>query len=265
MSDPEFDQQTPVKELSKSQRRVLGVLIEKALTTPEVYPLTLKAATTACNQKSNRDPVVNYQEDFVETVFDQLRELGLCAVVHTESGRTARYRHYLRKRFTLSEGQVAILAELLLRGQQSIGELRTRASRMVAIESLEQLRTELDGLIGMDLIRSDAELDRRGVEIDHNLYTSQERQPMRQRSGGDDDSPAPMSSGSTASTPRAVTFGVPAAAAAVPASASSPQLEADIAELRTENEQLRGELQQLREDIRKLSDEFHQLRRDLGG
>lgn len=259
MSDPLTDNLPPIRELSKMQRRVLGVLIEKALTTPEVYPLTLKAATTGCNQKSNRDPVVNYQEDQVEQVFDQLRELGLCAVVHTESGRTARYRHYLRKRFTLSEAQVAILTELLLRGQQAIGELRTRAGRMVPIDSLEQLRTELEGLLQMELIRTDGSLDRRGVEVDHNLYTAHERQPMRARqseeSGTDVPTPSPSrATGTTGgSSPAPVSDGRLAA------------LESSLTELRDENTKLREELLQLRDDVRRVSDEVHQLRRDLGG
>ncbi|HVW01423.1 MAG TPA: DUF480 domain-containing protein, partial [Planctomycetaceae bacterium] len=144
---PPEEQRTPITSLSRMQRRVLGVLLEKGFTTPEQYPLTLKGATTGCNQKNNRDPITNYDEDQVEQVFDELRELGLAAVVHTESGRTARYRHYMRHRFTMSEPQLAILTELLLRGRQSLGELRTRASRMVPIDSLEDLRTALNGLM----------------------------------------------------------------------------------------------------------------------
>src|SRR5688572_25460933 len=87
----------PITSLHKVQRRVLGVLIEKGFTTPDQYPLTLKAVTTGCNQKNNRDPLTNYEEADVEQALDGLRELGLAAVVHTESGRTERYRHYMRK------------------------------------------------------------------------------------------------------------------------------------------------------------------------
>ena len=106
----------PAGPLTKPQRRVLGVLIEKAFTTPDAYPLTLKAATTACNQKSNRHPLTNFTEPDVLEVLDQLRELGLAGVVHTESGRTERFRHYMRQRFTFSERQLAVMTELLLRG-----------------------------------------------------------------------------------------------------------------------------------------------------
>jgi hypothetical protein len=94
------------KELTKGQRRVLGVLVEKAITTPDQYPLTLKALTAGCNQKSNRDPITNYNEETVEQYLDELRGLGLVACVHTESGRTERFRHYVRKRYPFNEAQL---------------------------------------------------------------------------------------------------------------------------------------------------------------
>src|SRR5260221_5381892 len=115
MSDAALEPQLPpITSLSPAQRRVLGTMIEKALTVPESYPLTLKALTAGCNQKSARHPVTNYEEADVEETIGTLRELGLAAVVHTESGRTERYRHYMRRRFSaLSEPQVSILGELL--------------------------------------------------------------------------------------------------------------------------------------------------------
>jgi len=124
MTDASQDEQLPpITSLSSAQRRVLGTMIEKALTVPESYPMTLKALTTGCNQKSSRHPITNYQEADVEETVGELRELGLAAVVHTESGRTERFRHYVRRRFSsLSEPQVAILGELLLRGRQSVGD-----------------------------------------------------------------------------------------------------------------------------------------------
>src|SRR5579862_10011778 len=116
LEEPELDA-PPITELSKSQRRVLGTLLEKAFTTPEAYPLTIKALTTGCNQKSNRHPMTEYSEDDVLEVLDELRQSGLVAVVHTETGRTERFRHYVRKRFTWSEPQLAVMTELLLRGR----------------------------------------------------------------------------------------------------------------------------------------------------
>jgi uncharacterized protein YceH (UPF0502 family) len=153
---------------------MLGVLIEKAFTTPDQYPLTLKSATTGCNQKSNRDPVTSYSEEQVQRFLDELRAQGLVAVVHTEGGRTERFRHYARKAYPFSEPQLAIIGELLLRGRQQPGELRTRASRMVPIESQDQLRSELAALLEQGYIQANGPLDRRGVEVDHNFYQADE-------------------------------------------------------------------------------------------
>lgn len=256
MSDADVSSLPPITELSRAQRRVLGVLVEKGITTPEVYPLTLKSVTTGCNQKSNRDPVANYDEDRVEAVLEELRELGLVAMVYTESGRTPRFRHYMRKRFTVTEPQLAILTELLLRGQQAVGELRTRASRMAPIETLEQLRTELEGLAAAGLVRADGPLDRRGVEVDHNLYPASEKQPMRARASTDSDAPLSRSSFSGSSPAPAVDAGL---------SNRVSELETTCQDLRAENASLTATLAALRDDFRKLGDEFHELRRALGG
>ena len=98
-----------IKEIPKIQRRVLGVLMEKAFTTPEQYPLTLKAVTTGCNQKSNRDPVVAYTEDQVQDALDGMRQDLLVAEVFTDGGRAPRYRHYMRHKFDFTEAQLAIM------------------------------------------------------------------------------------------------------------------------------------------------------------
>src|SRR6186713_726530 len=104
--------------MSRKQRRVLGVLLEKAFTVPDQYPMTLKAVTTGCNQKNNRDPVSNYSEDDVSDTLSALQQMGFVGCLHTEGGRTERYRHYMRRTTTLSEPQLAIMTELLLRGRQ---------------------------------------------------------------------------------------------------------------------------------------------------
>ena len=163
-----------IKELSRIQRRVVGVLMEKAFTTPDQYPLTLKSTITGCNQKSNRDPVGNYSEAQVQDALDAMREDLLVAEVFTDGGRAPRYRHYMRHKFDFSEAQFAIIAELLLRGRQQPGELRTRASRMVRIESQDQLRQELASLQEKGYIQSNGPLDRRGVEVDHTFYLPKE-------------------------------------------------------------------------------------------
>lgn len=173
--DPEW---TPVRELAKGPRRALGVLMEKGFTTPDQYPLTLKALTSGCNQKSNRDPVVEYSEDRVEEFVEELRRIGLVAMVHTEGGRTPRYRHLVRKRYPFSEAQLALLTELWLRGRQQPGELRTRASRMTPLESQEALRGALQPLIEQGFVKTNGPLERRGVEVDHAFYPAGETVPL---------------------------------------------------------------------------------------
>jgi hypothetical protein len=233
---------SPVRELTKPQRRALGVLVEKAFTTPEYYPLTLKAVTTGANQKSNRSPVTSYSEDALEDALDELRQLGLAAVVHTESGRTERFRHYMRKRFPFSEPQLAIVTELLLRGRQTLGELRTRASRMVPIESLEELRSEVAGLIEQGYMQASGPLERRGVEVDHAFYPANEG--MQIEAAPSEETPA-----------RA------AAATAPPPVAGGGQLE----EIRLENRQLRSDLESLRAEVEQLRRDVDELRSSLGG
>ena len=254
MADPESDALPPVRELSRPQRRVLGTLLEKGFTTPEQYPLTLKATTTGCNQKNNRDPVSNYSEDQVVDVLDELQRLGLTAVVHTESGRTERYRHYMRKRFTLSEPQLAILTELMLRGRQSVGELRGRAGRMVPIETLEDLRREVQGLIDAGYVQADGPLDRRGVEVDHTFYPPGEKRRME---------PTPIATESEAEIFR----DAPHAPVGMPAPVGDAAATAwkEVAALRTELQSVRGDLAELRDRLASLADVVDDLRRQLGG
>lgn len=266
------EQFPPLQSLNATQRRVLGTLIEKALTVPESYPLTLKSLTTGCNQKSGRAPLMNLSEDDAAEAADQLRGLGLAAVVHTESGRTERYRHYVRRRLSqLSEPQVALLAELLLRGRQSIGDLRSRASRMApagSLDSLEQIRQELSGLMEQKLAQSDAPLDRRGVEIDHNLYEPREARRMEPRPV--DDEPTPLAA---APAPRPTTAAAPAALPASGSSGSSnaaevlarlAALESNCTALRTQNQELHSELSLLRDELSQVSSELRTLRDALG-
>jgi uncharacterized protein YceH (UPF0502 family) len=261
MSDEPI-QGPPITSLSKAQRRVFGVLLEKSFTTPEYYPMTLKAVTTGCNQKSNRDPLTNYSEDDAAEALDQLRELALVAVVHTESGRTERFRHYARKRFTFTEPQLAVMTELLLRGRQSLGELRARASRMVAIDSLEQLREALDGLQAMNYIQATGGLDRRGVEVDHNLYEPREGRRVEK---SPDAAPPPAS----VPVSRAAVEPPHPPPGTVPAPADEAHLlstlERTCAQLQQENRELREQLQSLAEQVREMGAQIGDLRQALGG
>lgn len=225
------------KQLSRPQRRVLGVLIEKAMTTPDQYPLTLKSATAGCNQKSNREPVTNYTEEQVERFLNELRTLGLVAVVHTESGRTERFRHYVRKAYPFTEPQLAIMAELWLRGRQQLGELRGRAGRMAPIETLdtlEQLRAELQPLLDQGYIQANGSLERRGIEVDHHFYQADEGKRLEPSSvvddGPDEEVAAPRSAGA-------------------PSNVAVVALEARVEAVEQALEELRESLQQLRREL----------------
>jgi len=141
----------PIRPLDAAERRVLGVLIEKAKTTPDQYPLSLNALVTGCNQKSNRDPVMSLDEDAVTRALASLRQCGAAAEVFG-NGRLARYRHLAYEWLGAAREELAILGELLLRGEQTEGDLRGRASRMDQIPDLDSLRTHLDRLADRGLV-----------------------------------------------------------------------------------------------------------------
>ena len=121
-------------QLNPAESRVLGVLIEKATTTPEQYPLSLNALTSGCNQKNNRDPVLTMTEDETFDALESLRAKQLSVRVDMAGSRVHRYKHTAGEALHARAGELAVLAELLLRGPQTIGELRGRASRMQPME-----------------------------------------------------------------------------------------------------------------------------------
>jgi hypothetical protein len=134
-------------ELTPVEARVIGSLAEKQLTTPQQYPLTGNALVVACNQTSNRDPVVVYDDSIVEGALSSLREAGLLRFVHPSHGRSAtRYRQVLDERFGLDARGLSVLAVLLLRGPQTVGELRARTERMADFGGLDEVGAELERL-----------------------------------------------------------------------------------------------------------------------
>ena len=138
-------------ELTAPQARVLGCLMEKQATTPEAYPLTLKALTTACNQTSSRNPVVDYGTQLVETTALALKGKGLLRVVHPAHGeRATRYRQVADEALGLDDAQKAVLSVLLLRGPQTVAELRTRTDRQHTFTSTEQVESTLAALAAAD-------------------------------------------------------------------------------------------------------------------
>jgi uncharacterized protein YceH (UPF0502 family) len=133
--------------LSEIEARVLGALIEKELTTPEYYPLSLNALVNACNQKSNRDPVMNLDENSVREAMRALEKKGLAGPADNMVSRVAKYEHRLQEAYNFTRHETAILAELLLRGPQTPGELRNRADRMHKFDDLGIAQSTLQRLM----------------------------------------------------------------------------------------------------------------------
>jgi uncharacterized protein YceH (UPF0502 family) len=134
--------------IDEIEARVLGSLVEKQLTTPEYYPLTLNALTAACNQKSNRDPVMALGETEIMGAIDRLRDKNLVYLFYGSSSRTVKYKHMLPNVFELDEAGVAVMALLMLRGPQTVGELRGRSDRLHEFGGLDEVQATLDELAG---------------------------------------------------------------------------------------------------------------------
>jgi uncharacterized protein len=135
-----------VHTLSDVEARVLGSLIEKELTTPEYYPLSLNALVNACNQKSNRDPVMSLNDDAVSQALRSLDKEGLAGPADATDNRVTKFGHRLQEAFNFDRREIAVLCELLLRGPQTPGELRSRAGRMHAFDDLGQVQSTLQRL-----------------------------------------------------------------------------------------------------------------------
>lgn len=136
--------------LTAEQARVLGALIEKELTTPDYYPLTANALRNACNQKSNRNPVVAFDEPTILRALDSLRDLNLANRVLSSDARVPKYEHKMGLTLALSEQEVAVLCELMLRGPQTVGELRGRCERMYPFSAIDEVHATLEILMECD-------------------------------------------------------------------------------------------------------------------
>lgn len=133
-------------ELTDQELRVLGCLIEKEMTTPDYYPMSLNSIVAACNQRSNREPVVDYPETEVLEAVDQLRDRGLARTVHGKGVRVLKYRHVVPEALEVDAAQAALLAVLMLRGPQTLGELRTRSGRYLEFADLDEVADVLGRL-----------------------------------------------------------------------------------------------------------------------
>lgn len=244
----------PHGPLEAVERRVLGVLVEKAKTTPDAYPLSLNALRTGCNQKSNRFPQMELDEDRLERTIDSLRAKGALIVVQGDS-RVERYRHRMYEWLGVEKAELAVVAELLLRGAQSVGDLRGRAARMEPIPGVNELRPILEALVEKGLIEY-LTPPGRGAIVSHRFYSDSERSRVRRDMGVDD---ADASETLPASAYGHAPLGAAAeAATAAPEPVAPPQptlpptsdLAAEIADLRAE----------MSEEIRELWDEIERLK-----
>jgi uncharacterized protein YceH (UPF0502 family) len=136
--------------LNEIEVRVLGSLVEKQLTTPEYYPLTLNALTAACNQKSNRDPVMSLGETEIQAAIDRMRDLNLVYLFYGSGSRTVKYKHMLPSVFELDPAGTAVMTVLMLRGPQTIGEIRDRTGRLFEFRDLNEVQAALDELSKRD-------------------------------------------------------------------------------------------------------------------
>jgi uncharacterized protein len=213
--------------LSAAEARVLGALIEKEVTTPEYYPLTLNALMNACNQKSNREPVMELDEEAVRQALHGLEDDGLAGRARSADGRVTKYEHWLGEAFNFSRAETALVCVLLLRGPQTPGELRGRTERMHKFEEIG------DVLAGLQKL----------MEREPGLVAVLARQPGTKESryahllSGDVEMPA---------TPAAVSYvGLSETGIAAGGDERIAQLEASLRELKAEVAELKGKFEDL--------------------
>ncbi|MCY2983176.1 MAG: DUF480 domain-containing protein [Planctomycetota bacterium] len=231
------------KPITAKQRRVLGTLMEKSKTTPDAYPMTFAGLCTGCNQKSNRAPISNYSSEQVETIVDELRAIGALTIVQG-LGRNTKVRHYAYNWLAISKVEAAVMTELLLRGEQTLGELRTRAARMEPINDLQHMTDLFNELKRRNLV---VELSPpgRGQIVSHNLYPEWELEQVRKSvaagisASGDADEPSSSVSRSAPSS----------AAVNVEANNRIKELESELVELKESISDLQTRLSRLEKDL----------------
>lgn len=256
------------------ERRALGVLIEKAKTTPENYPLTLNGLRAGCNQKSNRAPQMQLEEAALEEALDSLRKEGAVLQVQGDS-RVDRYRHLAYEWLGVDKVELAVMAELLLRGAQTVGELRGRAARMEPIKDLTALQPILASLESKRLIAY-LTPPGRGSVVTHTLYLDREMEKVRREVGAgpiaadDDDDDDDAAAAETAPPPARPSPAVLSMASSrapghpattVEGSEAVRQLREELAELRRDFDSARAEFDAVAEELRR---ELLELNRQLG-
>jgi uncharacterized protein YceH (UPF0502 family) len=218
------------RALPAIDRRVLGVLAEKAKTTPDVYPMSVNALRSGCNQKNNRYPLMELEEADVEESLERLKQAGAAGEVQG-GGRVPRFKHYLYDWLGVDKLELSVMTELLLRGAQTEGELRGRASRMDPIPDLSVLRELLRSLSAKGLVVS-LTPEGRGHVVTHALYEPRELEKLRSEHAD-----------------RAASEAEPPPSASVRSSNPLSEPPAAMAQLRAELEEVRDEVARLRKDV----------------
>jgi uncharacterized protein YceH (UPF0502 family) len=250
----------PWPVLNVQERRVLGVLVEKAKTTPDAYPMSVNALVTGCNQKSNRDPLLNLSDLEVEDTLVRCQKQGLA--IKITGGRVIRWRHALYEAWHVDKIDLAVLAELLLRGPQTEGELRTRASRMEPLDDLDALRGVLKPLVERNLAVYLTPEDRRGAVVTHGFHDPHELERLRTHHRSQ-----PVAPSAPAPLPidRAPAPTAPAPVRGPsPAEEKMPALEAGLAETRAEVAALKKQVADLQDQLTAVRDEVRALKQALG-
>ena len=212
------------EQINEIEARIVGALVEKQLTTPEYYPLTLNALVNACNQKNNREPVMTLDEATVSTAIERLRDRNIVYVFYGSNARVPKYKHMIESTYELEPADVAVMAVLMLRGPQTLGELRERTSRMHEFSGLGEVQETLDGLMRRDdplVTRLPVQPGRKEARFAHLL-------------SGEIDVEALAAASPQRSQPSEA------------ASARIDKLEADVTELRAEVESLKATFEEFR-------------------
>ncbi|MEM7342216.1 MAG: DUF480 domain-containing protein [Actinomycetota bacterium] len=234
----------PFLELGSAEARVLGALMEKALTTPQHYPLSLNALVSACNQTTSRDPITALGESEVVELIDQLKARGLARLVHPRSGRgVVKYRHVVDEALAIDEAGVALLGVLLLRGPQTINELRSRTERAYPFDdaaTVESVLSFLADRYGRSIVRR---LDREPGAREPRWI-----QLICSAQGEDRASGSAAAEASTVEATAAVPHSAPAAGGPAAAAVTAGLVD-DVAELRRELAELRAEFDALKADL----------------
>lgn len=232
-----------ILQLTEVEARVVGSMVEKAFLTPDIYPMTTNALVSACNQKTNRDPVVSFDAVTVDATLLELRQRNIVRRVHTQGSRSTKHRHALDEVHELDEGELALISVLLLRGPQTIGELRLRTERQHPFDSLEQVEACLEALAARpsalvrQLARQPGQKEARWLHL-----LSGDEEPVT--------APAEVAPAATATADAPMQAApTPAAPTPVAVASSDQDLIARVSELESEVETLRTQLHLLAEQL----------------